>query len=162
MPNALLTYFSWSGNTETIARRISENLRDYCIRVQKIRPVNQWNYHTWLTLSLVPSLRVPIRPLLINAEDYDLLLLGCPKWSLGCPPFSEFIHRLENSSGKKAAFFMTWGGFDGKRYANETIRSLENKGLNVLGCLMIRRRQIQTGEYVQLTDTYCRRLVALG
>jgi len=156
----LIAYYSWTGHTEEVAARIAKNFVGHDVSIHRITPVKKRGYKTWLLLSFFPGSRVSILPLGVDLGDFDLLLLGCPKWTFSCPPFNEFVKTMGIVRGKKAAFFTTFGGFDVERYAESAVTRLARAGLDVRSRLMISRKKVQSGEYAQLVDEFCNRLLA--
>jgi hypothetical protein len=156
----LIAYYSWTGHTEKVATRIAENFADHDVSLRRIIPVRERGYKVWLLLSFLPGSRVPILPLDLDLGQFDLLVLGCPKWNLSCPPFNEFIKGLGNQSGRRAALFTTFGGFDEKRYVESVIRKLMKTGLDVRAHFMVSRKKVLSGEYVSLVDEFCKGLLS--
>jgi hypothetical protein len=106
-------------------------------------------------LSFLPGSRVPILPLGLEAKRFDLLVLGCPKWTFSCPPFNEFVSRLDPARGTRAAFFTTYGGFDEKRFLRSMVHALERVGLNVVGQVAVPREKVRSDEYAATVDEFC-------
>jgi NAD(P)H dehydrogenase (quinone) len=154
----LVAYYSWSGNTEKVAMRIAKDYGGHDVSLRRISPVKDRGYRTWLLLSFIPGSRVAMKPLDVDMGAFDLLILGCPKWTFSCPPFNEFVATLRNHRGKKAAFFMTFGGFDEERYLASVLRKLARAGLDVRSHLAVSRKKVLSGEYTELVDEFCKGL----
>jgi hypothetical protein len=151
----LIAFYSRTGHTEKVAARIAKNFAGHDVSIRRIFPVKERGYKTWLLLSFFPGSRVPIMPLDTDVGDFDLLLLGCPKWTFSCPPFNEFVSRLKNHHGRDAIFFTTFGGFDEKRYVGSIMRKLVKSGLNVRAGFLVSRKKVLSGEYASLVDEFC-------
>ncbi|MFQ6134416.1 MAG: flavodoxin family protein [Nitrososphaerales archaeon] len=152
----LIVYFSWTGNTRAVAEEVVRNLALHNeVDVCEIQPKKQRGYLGWLLLSLIPRSRVRIKPSIYDLSGYDLVVLGSPKWALSCPPVNEYLNRLHGCIGRMAAVFITYGGFDEKRYLDRLVKALEKKGLLISGTLMTRRRSIRNDEYQEDVKIFC-------
>jgi flavodoxin len=157
--NVLLAFFSWTGNTRIVAEEIVRCLSPHHkIDVCMIEPRRRRKHLEWLLLSLTPSSKVEILPAIYDASGYDLIILGAPKWSLSCPPMNCYLSRLKGGGKKLAAIFITYGGFDEKRYLNKLVELVEFKGARVKATLLARRKEIRRGEYREWVRMFCERL----
>jgi flavodoxin len=149
----LVAYFSYTGNTKRIAQALVERLQNFCdIEIVQIVPTSRRCYLHWLAYSFVPDSQVDIENPEIQLSHYDIVLLGFPKWTFSCPPINKFIHRLRGLNKPKFYLFMTSGGFDEQRYLDSFARKLVGMGCDVVGSLMVKRRQIQEetfGAYIE-------------
>jgi len=142
--DADVVFFSWTGNTEKIARLIADELikRGVAVNVRNIVPLKDHSYFFWLFLSFLPRVSVRIKPVKIESRN---LFLCMPKWTLNCPPVTEFIKKsdLRNTT---VFLVITFGGFDEKRYASAVKKQLEGKGARVVSTLLVRRRDVEHAE----------------
>lgn len=142
----LIAYFSWTGNTRTIAQEMASVLQpEHSVSVFEIIPLKERNYWEWLLLSFIPGSKVQIKNIDIDPSEYNHLILGTPKWTLSCPPINQFISTL-NWKGK-TSIFMTYGGFDEDRYLRSLQKRLEKFGHKISGTLKIKRREIEKNKY---------------
>ena len=140
--------------------RIAQNLAGHEVSIRRIIPVKDRGYTSWLALSFFPGSRVSILPFDVDVCDFDLVVLGCPKWTFSCPPFNELTSRLETKVARAAVFFITFGGFDEERYVASAVRNLRKRGFEVRSVLKVRTKNVQSGEYTSLVDDFCRGLLA--
>ena len=79
----LVAYFSWSGNTETIAKRIAELTGGTLYEIQPETPYTS-DYQTLAYTVARNELDTDARPALkeTNADfsQYDYVFIGCPVW----------------------------------------------------------------------------------
>ena len=79
----LVAYFSWSGNTETIAKRIAELTGGTLYEIQPATPYTS-NYQELAYTVARNELDTDARPALkeTNADfsQYDYVFIGCPVW----------------------------------------------------------------------------------
>ena len=91
MRNAVVYYFSGTGNTEFVARLLVEELRASRVTVDS------------LPLDFVCD---PV------VEDYDTIFLGFPVHGFGVPVLvRDFIGRIPSGSSKNVAVFCTFGAY---------------------------------------------------
>ena len=153
----LIAFFSWTNNTRTIAQEIEKNLSfsskvDTC----EICPIKTRRYLTWLFLSSIPRFKVKIQSKIYDLSNYDMLILGSPKWVFNSPPINEYLNRLIGCRGQMTAIFITYGGYGEKKYAMQLEKNLEKKKLHVIDTLLIRRRSIKKGEYFRDVQSFCK------
>ncbi len=82
----------------------------------------------------------------IPVPESDLIFLGMPKWTLNCPPVTEFLKKTEMRR-RKVVLVITYGGFDEKRYAKDIAAKIYRKGGMVEGTILLRRKEVQSGEF---------------
>ncbi len=152
----LLVFFSWTGNTKAVAEEIKRNIsNNNKVDTSEIQPKKTRRYLTWLLLSLLPGSQVKIKPTINDLSNYDLLILGCPKWALSSPPINEYLNSLKRCKRRMSAVFITFGGYDEKRYLLKLENSLEKKGLQIIDRLAIRRSAVKKGEYLKEIKSFC-------
>ncbi len=109
---ALVVYYSWSGNTEAVAKKIqAETQADlFEIELQKPYPTD---YSTCVEEYRADKRENRARPLkrkLENIADYDTVYLGSPIWSGTIAlPVKTFLSE-HDLSGKRVIPFVTHGG----------------------------------------------------
>lgn len=131
----LITYFSRSGNTALLAQALAENIvaRGHEVTSESIEVVRHWN--KWLLpiplLPLLPFLpfylmsksfrrvwhrvyfqpKQAIRPLVnLDVADFDLILLGTPKWLYLSYPVARWLDTVNGLEGARVATFATFCG----------------------------------------------------
>lgn len=108
----LIAYFSWSGNTETIANLIRNQVGGDLFKIERQTPYSS-DYNTALDQAK-EELRQKTRPPLLNhvsnMDDYDIIFVGYPNWWNDLPmPVFTFLEKY-NFSGKTVIPFNTHGG----------------------------------------------------
>lgn len=155
----LIIYFSFTGNVETLARRLHERLSDsHQIEMERIQPKRSHRYPGWLLRSFIPGWRVSIEPSVRQIGDYDLICLGFPKWTMACPPLNEYLHQAETFSPSNFALFMAYGGFDEDRYLGAVVSRLQRQGHRVIAQVKVKRRQVQENQFQTALDFFCARI----
>jgi len=128
------------------------------VETVEIAPTRKRSYLHWLAYSFVPDSEVEIENPEMELSAYDTVLLGFPKWTFSCPPLNRFIRKLRGVSSPKFYLFMTCGGFDDQRFLRSITRKLAKIGCNVVGSLMVKRKDIRAGTYVASVDSFAKRV----
>lgn len=150
----LVAFFSYTGNTRRVAERLAAALREKaCVELEEIKPTRHYPYQCWLTLSFIPNLRTPVKPPKRDPTQYDVVCLGLPKWTFSCPPVNQYLKEV-NLKGKTMGVFVTYGGFDQRRYMKQIVRQLSRRGAQVKATLLVKRscivgEECKVGEYVR-------------
>jgi flavodoxin len=121
----LIAYFSWSGNTRSLAQQIQQRTGGDVFEIKTVTAYSS-NYNTVLDQAQNErrtNARPPLAAHVENMAQYDTVFIGFPNW-WGDMPMAVYTFIEEyDFSGKKIIPFCTHGGsgFSG------TIRTLRNK-----------------------------------
>ena len=144
--NAIILYYSRSGNTEKLALRAAADLGLDAI---KIEPEAAYGVYAASLLrvlkeriaKVVPKFTTPIP----NLSAYDTILLGYPIWAYDPPVFvSDFISQC-NLVGKTVIPFSTSGG----SHISCTMKTLERIGGGATILLPFNHGMRQKDDYAQ-------------
>ena len=130
--NALVVYFSWSGNTENVANSIKDQIGS---DIFEIVPQTSYSddYDTVVDLAREEQ-RTDARPEISGSIDniaqYDVIYVGYPNWWGDMPMILYTFFDTYDLSGKTVVPFVTSGG-SGFSDTISTIRRLES-GASVL------------------------------
>lgn len=147
-----IVYYSRTGNTQSVAQQIASNLGSPA--VDRIHPTAQRRYSNWLLRSFLPGSSVAIEPVETDLASYDVVFLGTPKWTLSCPPVTEYIERAD-FDGATIGLFMTYGGFDEERYLDRLVDHIQAQGGNVVGTLHTQRDEVETADCADRVADFC-------
>lgn len=136
----LVAYFSWSGNTASVAKVIAEALGAEIFEIKTAKPYPE-DYDATLDVAKAEQGRNDRPELSARVGDmgqYDTVFLGYPNW-WGTLPMALFTF-LEGHdlAGKRVIPFVTHGGSSFGRSLNDIKKlapkaELEEKGLSVSG-----------------------------
>jgi hypothetical protein len=154
-PSVYVAYYSRTGTTRTLAERVASRLASPA--VDRIRPTVERSYPNWLGRSLLPGSTVPIEPIRTDLRAYDAVVLGTPKWSLSCPPVTEYLQRVA-LDGVPTGVVLTYGGFDEQRYLRGLVSTLRDAGADVRATLRVQRDAVGGRECAAGVDRFCRAL----
>lgn len=147
----VLTYYSRTGTTATVAGELADRFE--APTVQRIRPDRERRYWNWLARSFVPGSTVPIEGVETDLRDADALVLGTPKWTLSCPPVTEFVERA-SLDGVPTGLFLTYGGFDERRYVDRLVERVAAAGADVVATLLVKRDRVGSPGYHEALDEF--------
>lgn len=121
--SSLVVYFSWSGNTESVADEIQAQTGADIFRIVPAEPYTD-DYNTLLDIAQreqANDARPAIAGSVENFDQYDVVYLGYPNWWGDMPMILYTLLDEYDFSGKTIAPFVTSGGsgFSG------TIRTIE-------------------------------------
>ena len=115
----LVAYFSASGNTASLAKRVAEAAKADLFEIKPVEPYTdadlKWtNPLARCNKEKIGKKNVPIadRVQNLDLDEYDLILIGFPVWYYGAPNIIETFVKSYDFSGKKVALFATSGGSD--------------------------------------------------
>jgi len=124
----LIAYFSWDGNTKTIAEKIQSQTCGDLFEIRTAKPYSS-NYQTVL-IEAKREQKERARPELVthveNMEKYDIIILGYPNWWGTIPmPIASFLEEYD-FSGKTILPFCSHGGGGLGRSVSEIIKLAPN------------------------------------
>ena len=122
---ALVIYYSWSGNTETVARLIQNKIGGQLFKLEPVKAYSS-NYRACtdqakkeIHTGFMPELKAVPN----NLDSYETIFIGSPNWwSTMTPPVFTFL-KQSDLSGKTIVPFCTHGG-GGKGHYTEDIKKL--------------------------------------
>ncbi len=124
--NSLIVYFSWSGNTESVANEIQAQTGGDIFEIVPAEPYTD-DYDALLDLAQeeqANGARPAIAETVENFEQYDTVYFGFPNWWGDMPMILYTFLDEYDFSGKTIAPFVTSGG-SGFSGTISTIESLE-------------------------------------
>ena len=121
----LIIYYSWSGNTKTVAGMIQEKTGAQLFEIipELAYPVH-YNACTEQAKKEIQSGFMPeLKAVPGNLDNYDTIFVGSPNWwSTMAPPVFTFINRADLSGKTVVPFFSHGGG--GKGHYVDDIKTL--------------------------------------
>lgn len=123
---SLVVYFSWSGNTENVAKAIQSQTDSDIFEIVPATPYSD-DYNTVVDLAQEEqqnNARPAISGNIENIEQYDVVYVGFPNWWGDMPMILYTFFDSYDLSGKTVALFCTSGGSGLSNTVNE-VKSLE-------------------------------------
>lgn len=112
MGNTLILYFSMSGNTETVANYIHEEIGGDIVKLETVQtyPEDYDELVDYAREEQRDNTRPELETTIENIEQYDTIFLGYPNWWGDMPmPIYSFLDQYDLSN-KTIAPFITHGG----------------------------------------------------
>lgn len=142
MNKTLILYYSYEGSTKKIAEYLSVKLG---ANIQRVTPVKEmiskgFIKYIWGGSQVVMKKKPEIKPLEVNLDDYDTIMIGSPIWAgTFAPPIYTLLEsgKIQN---KKIAYFYCHEGGD-KNAAEKAKVSIEkyNEYLSAFSCLSVKK-----------------------
>lgn len=139
MGNTLILYFSMSGNTETVANYIHEEIGGDIVKLETVQtyPEDYDELVDYAREEQRDNTRPELERAIENIEQYDTIFLGYPNWWGDMPmPIYSFLDQYDLSN-KTIAPFITHGGsgLSGTpaNIANEEPDAVVTEGLAING-----------------------------
>ena len=139
MGNTLILYFSMSGNTETVANYIHEEIGGDIVKLETVQtyPEDYDELVDYAREEQRDNTRPELKRAIENIEQYDTIFLGYPNWWGDMPmPIYSFLDQYDLSN-KTIAPFITHGGSGlsgtSANIANEEPDAVVTEGLAING-----------------------------
>lgn len=134
-----IIYHSYSGNTRTIAERVSAATGGDLVEVKSKQYSSKITAYTVGCYRAMKGECDPIEPERIDVSSDDVIVIGTPVWAgRPTPAINAAVAALQSCAAKKAVIFATCGGS-----ARETLpllkAALEARGVTVAGSFVFLR-----------------------
>ena len=118
MPNALIVFYSLDGDVRFLARTLAKELVMDSMELELVKPHPTHGFMKYFTGGLLAATGAtpPLRPLAHDAALYDLIFVGTPVWNSRPTPAVRTFLKNVDFTGKRVAFFTSYGGNEGKTY----------------------------------------------
>ncbi len=159
MKKIAIVYYSMSGNTDYVAKRITEHLEADLIRIkpQKAYPDTGLKKFLWGGKSAVMGEEPILEEYELNPDSYDYILFGTPVWaSTFAPPIRTFIQ--ENRSWlkeKQTGAFVCYSG-GGADAAIEKLKKFLEIDSFEAQLILVDPKDKPTEEKEQAIDNFCK------
>ena len=118
---ALIIYYSWSGNTERIAKLIQEKVDGQLFKLEPVQAYSS-NYRSCVDQAkkeIQNGFMPELKTIPDNLDSFDMIFIGSPNWwSTMAPPVLSFL-KQNDLSGKTIIPFLSHGGGGKGHYAEE-------------------------------------------
>ena len=149
---SLVTYYSFSGNTDKIARIFAKILgAKGQVDIQRLKPVKEVTTFVGQCRAArrkeKPELEGDVK---YDAAPYDLVLVGSPVWAfVPTPAVNTFLDKVSGLKGKRVIVLLTSGSGLGVGSCFKNIREvLEAKGASQIDEINIPDRKNRDGDFV--------------
>lgn len=121
----MIVYFSWSGNTRTVANHIHDLIGGDIVEVETVISYPD-SYEEVIQIApgeLESDYRPELKTKVENMDEYDMLIVGTPIWGGHLTPAMKSFLASYDLSGKAISPFCTHGGSGTAQSVND-IRSV--------------------------------------
>jgi flavodoxin len=157
--NGIILFYSWTGNTEVVAREIQAQTGCDLRRIEEVKNRKPGNI-PMAAMGGFFHLKSAIKPLDVTLENYDHVFLGAQVWAGNMTPPIRSLLSKSNLKGKKVWLFMTHADDKPPQKVIETITSLVGKkGGMVAGTLTLTAKMIASDSEEQRAQILTREQV---
>ena len=111
---AIVVYYSLTGNSAYVAKKVSDLLDADMLRIEtkKEFPKEGARKFLWGGKSAVMGEMPDLLPYAFDPDAYDIVILGCPVWASNpAPPVKTFVrNNLQVLQKKQVSAFLCFGG----------------------------------------------------
>ncbi|MDD5137121.1 MAG: flavodoxin [Candidatus Omnitrophica bacterium] len=148
----LVTYYSFSGNTDKIAKMFGKILESKGeVHLQRLKPVNEIKgFIGQCAAARKKEKAILEQGVRFDASSYDLVLIGSPVWAFApTPAMNTFLENLSGLKGKRVIVLLTSGsGLGVKACFNNIEKALGAKGAGRIDRINIPDRRNQDNDFV--------------
>ena len=114
----LVAFYSFEGNTKFIAEAIAKELKADLLELKPAKEIRTKGFLKYPIggAQVVFGVKPKLLPFDLNPEDYDVLFLGTPAWSLSYSPTMRSFLSQVKLKGKKIGLFCCRMGNKGKTF----------------------------------------------
>jgi flavodoxin len=157
--NILMTYYSFSGNTDKVVTLWAEKLKEKgLVVVQRLRPKQEIMTFGAQCRAAFTRQRADLENGIdYDASQYDLVIIGCPVWAFApVPAMNTYLDKVNGLHGKRAIVLLTSGSGLGVKKCFRNIRVvLESKGITRVDEINIPDRMQNDREFMLSSLAKC-------
>lgn len=148
----LITYYSFSGNTDKVVRIFADRLKAKGeVVLQRLKPTDEVTTFSAQCRAAFTKKRASLAPgVNFEVSPYDLVILGCPVWAFApVPAMNSYLDKLNGLHGKSVVVLLTSGsGLGVKRCFNNIKNILRSKGASSIDEINIPDRKQGDTEFI--------------
>lgn len=156
-----IVYYSMSGNTDYVARKISDKIEADLIKIEpkKEYPTKGLRKFLWGGKSAVMGETPELEEYKFDGEKYDYVIFGTPVWASSfTPPIRTFIkENKEKLNGKKIAVFTCYMG-GGADKAIEKLKQCLNIDKFETELILIDPKDKESDEKNKRIEEFCKEI----
>lgn len=161
MRRIAIIYFSMSGNTEYVAKIISEKIEADLIKIvpKKAYPDSGFRKFIWGGKSAVMGETPKLEEYEFDSTKYDYIIFGTPVWASSfVPPIRTFIkENKEKLNDKKFAVFVCYSG-GGAEKAIEKLKTYLEIDSFKAELVLIDPKEKQTDGNINKIEEFCKKI----
>jgi flavodoxin len=155
----LITYYSFSGNTDRVVRIFADKLKTNGeVALQRLKPADEITGFAAQCRAAFMKKRAKLDAAInFDASPFDLVVLGCPVWAFSpVPAMNSYLDNLKGLNGKRVVVLLTSGSGVGVARCFKNIRDvLQGKGASSVDEINIPdRKQGDAGFIAEAVSKY--------
>lgn len=142
-PKVCVIYYSLSGNTEIVAKAISDEIGAKLVKIKPKKEIKSKGLlrYLWVGKQVLMKETPDIEDISENFDDYDVIIIGTPVWAYTfSPPIRGFFSKI-SIKNKKIALFCTYDGNKGKALLRMEKELLKDKIISEQSFLRVKNNQ---------------------
>ena len=140
MGKTLIVYYSWVGNTATVAREIQAQT-GFTLRAIEEKKTRKPGAYAGAAMAGFFGIGGAIRPMDFSMAEYDQILLGVQIWAGHAPPAVLHFIRQAELSGKKVWLFIAKADDQApKPFLDGLVKRIEKRGGTVAGHFSVKTK----------------------
>lgn len=148
----LITYYSFSGNTDRVAKLWAEKLKAKGeVTLERLKPKDEITGFGAQCRAAFTGQRAQLEDAVrYDVSPYDFIIIGSPVWAFApVPAINTYLDKVNGLHGKKAAILLTSGSGVGVKRCFRKIRVvLESKGVSHIDEINIPDRKQQDEAFI--------------
>jgi len=148
----LITYYSFSGNTDKVVNLFADVLKKRGeVVLHRLKPADEIKNFALQCRAAFMGKRAALEgDVQYDIGQYDLLLIGSPVWAFApTPAMNTYLDKLSGLDGKRAIMLLTSGSGTGVNRCFKNIRkALESKGASRVDEVNIPDRKLKDIEFI--------------
>lgn len=149
---SLITYYSYSGNTDKIARMFGKILEAKGeVHIQRLKPAEEIKSFIRQCSAARNKLKAPLgQGVKFDVDSYDIILICSPVWAFApTPAINTFLENISGLNGKRVIVLLTSGsGMGVKACFGHMKKLLKAKGASRIDEINIPDRKKKDGDFV--------------
>lgn len=149
---SLVTYYSYSGNTDKVVKIFAGILKKKGeVDIQRLRPMHEIRDFAGQCHAAFTKKRAVLENgIKFDASPYDLILIASPIWAFApTPALNTYLDKVSGLNGKRVIVLVTSGSGVGLKRCFKNIRVvLENKGASTIDEINIPNRKQNDESFV--------------
>ena len=159
--NAVIVYYSMSGNSKLVAEAIAERIGADTLELVPVKqyPDTGFKKYFWGGKSAIMGAKPALQPYSFNADKYDTVIIGSPVWASSfTPPLRTFIEENRATlAGKRLAAFVCYMGSGDKKALKKLAKLLEIEEFEAQMAL-VEPKSKSAEEIGEQVESFCRAL----
>ena len=150
---SLIVYYSYSGNTEKVAKILVDFLKDkdFMVDTLRLKPKNERGSFFLQCLEALRGKRAVLSgDLNFDLAGYDLVCIGSPVWAFSpTPAVNTYLDKLLQADGRDAIIFTTYGSGAGViKCINSIKKRLKKKGIREIYNFNIQQAKVNDRDFI--------------